>query len=510
MELRLKLVLVVLLGACSITCFPSRPLSDRPSELTWQDWLLVDSQNQLQNESDRRITPKSVFIAPKLGQRNNTLPDCADGYRADSMGRCIKFVKVDEAAHLNFLLSRLNEMYAANSEEDIEESDESEPTAGPLQFNIPLGQSEDDEPNDSQEEVKESASVDVLAPANGQFDDKFNVKRQPETKPIENPKLNNEQVEYATETDDGYDYVDENTEETETTTQTEIPTELTTEYETTTITTTEEIRETTEVPTNKKQNEPDDELKALFFKIPTTNIPTTKNTSQLRNTTPKSLVESNEDIQADSQHVVEEVTAFHNEKLPLIQEDSSYLHSESLPLIIREESPIRYKEHHPEHIRSPTLKFPPASHNSEEHMVRFPSETNVREEYPADVKPHYGPIIHHRPHELSSEQVQEIFKQYIHRHAAYPERPQIPPERIYNHRNRDRNEDLWSLTPTIKEDKPLIVRFDRYPQPYYSSQGAHPPQKHALPHQEVKFFDEDTRREYPTSYGRKRRRGNFR
>lgn len=54
----------------------------------------------------RRITPKSVFVAPAFNK-------CSDGYRADSMGRCVKVVKLNQAAQWDFLLKQLNSQYNA-------------------------------------------------------------------------------------------------------------------------------------------------------------------------------------------------------------------------------------------------------------------------------------------------------------------------------------------------------------------------------------------------------------
>ncbi|XP_012138620.1 uncharacterized protein LOC105662227 [Megachile rotundata] len=83
-----------------------------PSDIAWQAWLLLDSQNGAHSSLDsatflRRITPKSVFIAPELP----LLPPCAEGYRADAMGRCVKSVNINPQAHLSFLLERLNDRY---------------------------------------------------------------------------------------------------------------------------------------------------------------------------------------------------------------------------------------------------------------------------------------------------------------------------------------------------------------------------------------------------------------
>lgn len=477
MELRNKFAVFLLLSVCSVSCFPSRPLNDRPSELTWQAWLLVDSQNQLQNESDRRITPKSVFIAPKLGQRNDSLPDCADGYRADSMGRCIKFVKVDEAAHLNFLLNRLNEMYAAQSSE--EEVDDSMPTAGPLQVNIPLGQAEE-------EDVKNGESIDMKALVNGQFDDKVNVKRQPDKDVVKESKPNIEQAELppaiaATEVEEDYEYIDESTEESESTTQTE---HTTTEIETTTASVTEETTGTTEIITSTLFNTADDGLKALFFRIPTNEHekknasktdPSSNDTAAVNTTEKSEVTMIRDDIQADSQHVLEEVTPF-------------------------------AQEHHHE-ISSSNLRFP------DEHFVKFPvvEEVNLhhRDEYPANVRPNFGGLVHHRPHngELTQDQIQEIFKHFVQRQAVYSERPAIPNERIYNHRNRDKHEDFWRLAPAVREETPLLRR---YPLPYYPSQGIYDPHKRQTTHHEVPFFGDETGHDYSQTFGRKRRRGNLR
>lgn len=492
MELRNKLSLILLLSVCSVSCFPSRPLNDRPSELTWQAWLLVDSQNQLQNESDRRITPKSVFIAPKLGQRNDTLPECADGYRADSMGRCIKFVKVDEDAQLQFFLNRLNEKFATHSWEEIEESEESAPTAGPLQVNIPLGQTDEDE----EEEI---VGGPILAPTNGQFDDKLDVKRHPDTaiinKPVEVPvPPPNEDYDYADEV------IEENTEENETEKQTEPTTTEITTVETTTASTTEESTGTTEFLTTTSLPNADDGLKALFFLMPT-NTTQKKDTSETTtppNTTPEATTTPptekvlflSKDVQADSQHVVESIAPY----TPQEPETSSN---------------IRFPEQH-------FIKFPVIEELNLNHRDEYPVRPNLGQmiggplhQRPSSINPDQRPL-HQRPTtELTPEQIQEIFKQYVQRQAIYAEQPQIPHERVYNHRNRDKHEDLWSLTPSFREDPQHLRRFSRYPAPYYPPQGYYNSQ-HQIPHHQIEYFGDETGQDYSNTYGRKRRRENLR
>ncbi|VVC25603.1 Folded gastrulation, N-terminal domain [Cinara cedri] len=98
----------------------------------------------------RRITPKSVFVAPSFNK-------CSDGYRPDSMGRCVKVVKLNQAAQWDFLLKQLNSMYGPGAAFPVQGASAAYrplPTApavttetsapktdspGPFQLNIPLG-----------------------------------------------------------------------------------------------------------------------------------------------------------------------------------------------------------------------------------------------------------------------------------------------------------------------------------------------------------------------------------
>lgn len=99
--------------------------------------------------ANRRITPKSVFVAPSFNK-------CSDGYRPDSMGRCVKVVKLNQAAQWDFLLKQLNSMYGpggsgafpvpsgqyrpaatmttTTTEPPFQKTD----SPGPFQLNIPL------------------------------------------------------------------------------------------------------------------------------------------------------------------------------------------------------------------------------------------------------------------------------------------------------------------------------------------------------------------------------------
>lgn len=95
----------------------------------------------------RRITPKSVFVAPSFNK-------CSDGYRPDSMGRCVKVVKINQEAQWDFLLKQLSSMYGpgagggggrfpvpgasamttTTTELPLQKTD----SPGPFQVNIPL------------------------------------------------------------------------------------------------------------------------------------------------------------------------------------------------------------------------------------------------------------------------------------------------------------------------------------------------------------------------------------
>ncbi|XP_047107557.1 flocculation protein FLO11-like [Schistocerca piceifrons] len=118
---------------------------------SWQAWLLLDSEDDASADlahgqrqggsAPRRITPKSVFIAPAFTP--DQLPACAEGYRADSMGRCVKVLRVDQAAHLDFLLRRLNAKYAPAKQNPVAAAAVQgppplPPPQGPLKLPLPV------------------------------------------------------------------------------------------------------------------------------------------------------------------------------------------------------------------------------------------------------------------------------------------------------------------------------------------------------------------------------------
>lgn len=126
----------------------------------------------------RRITPKSVFVAPSFNK-------CSDGYRPDSMGRCVKVVKLNQAAQWDFLLKQLNSMYGGGGgggfqmpaaavyqppvamttttfEPFLQKTD----SPGPFQVNIPLAGGMDMS-NQTMESTDEQLTTSTTAPQDG-------------------------------------------------------------------------------------------------------------------------------------------------------------------------------------------------------------------------------------------------------------------------------------------------------------------------------------------------------
>nr|CAD7268660.1 unnamed protein product [Timema shepardi] len=125
----LALLLLCWGRACALATLTS---PDRGAqELAWEAWLLLDAAAS--PSPARRITPKSVFVAPPL---RTGAGHCVEGHRPDGSGRCVKVLRVDQAAQLDFLLSRLNAMYADN------EPQKQTSSSGPLQVSIPIAETQ--------------------------------------------------------------------------------------------------------------------------------------------------------------------------------------------------------------------------------------------------------------------------------------------------------------------------------------------------------------------------------
>lgn len=152
-----KLIIPLLIISCLTNFTYSRPskahdqLDQQGTELEWEAWLLVQDTSRSSKADDlKRITPKSIFTVRPFSP--DMLPACAEGYRSDAMGRCVKFIKIDQTSHLGFLVEKLNTMYV--EEDYVDEVDGGEEPQ-PLQFNIPFGEtSETSETMDTSETSK--------------------------------------------------------------------------------------------------------------------------------------------------------------------------------------------------------------------------------------------------------------------------------------------------------------------------------------------------------------------
>ncbi|XKL60922.1 hypothetical protein PGB90_007979 [Kerria lacca] len=120
---------------CLLTIYhlaePARILNN--SGDSYINWLSLEDEDTPSQQSpplSRRITPKSIFVAPEFSR-------CPEGHKEDQMGQCVKIVHVDvtaiNLAKMNALLQKLNSMYAfqnvdvkeTNNEEESTKSNES-------------------------------------------------------------------------------------------------------------------------------------------------------------------------------------------------------------------------------------------------------------------------------------------------------------------------------------------------------------------------------------------------
>jgi hypothetical protein len=114
--LRLLILTVLLSLLCYKSCV-GRTINadDTTQELGRQSSLLVHQGTPRPHNEEvkqRQINRRSIFIAPAFSGTSH-LPDCAEGYMPDSMGGCVKLVRLNHTAQLDFLLKRLNAMYGA-------------------------------------------------------------------------------------------------------------------------------------------------------------------------------------------------------------------------------------------------------------------------------------------------------------------------------------------------------------------------------------------------------------
>lgn len=127
--------LVALAAGLPIT---SKPLDNNPDHLTWEAaWLSGDSRGIGTGGKAKKITPKSIFIAPQLNGFNGSL--CPPDMKVDYNGKCIQVVNINPA---NIVLTKLQSLLGdgggASNVGGSEDYDYEYDTSGPFQVNLPL------------------------------------------------------------------------------------------------------------------------------------------------------------------------------------------------------------------------------------------------------------------------------------------------------------------------------------------------------------------------------------
>lgn len=127
--------LVALAAGLPIT---SKPLDNNPDHLTWEAaWLSGDSRGVGSGGKAKKITPKSIFIAPQLNGFNGSL--CPPDMKVDYNGKCIQVVNINPAdIVLTKLQSLLGDGGGASNIGGSEDYDYEYDTSGPFQVNLPL------------------------------------------------------------------------------------------------------------------------------------------------------------------------------------------------------------------------------------------------------------------------------------------------------------------------------------------------------------------------------------
>ncbi|KAF5285791.1 hypothetical protein FQA39_LY04252 [Lamprigera yunnana] len=439
---------ILLLIFCFYTafCHPSRPLNERSTELAWQAWLLVDDQNQNKHQdldtfTRRRITPKSVFIAPTFSPES--LPACAEGYRADSMGRCIRIIKLDEEAHLDFLLEKLNAQFG-NYDDNDEDGQEEEQTSGPFQLNIPLnGETRPTKDNDDNLDI-----AIVVAPTNGNFVIDVNLKNSAlgDSKTQENRPQNDQATQEIATIESAIESRFSLIKNEEVPTTTESTTVLASETPTTTI---NEFTTITTMPTTTPATDPTEtttlqiesdttnsDQHALFFLehslLNTEHVQNGKNSTEDTPEVTTTTADNNLTTSELSEGQFETTTPHRSENIirfPTDDETSSSSHYNKRPEMFTDSHVL------PQSSSFETTKTP----TTEQFQALFNEYLNLRG---ADLKGTERFIFKNR----------DETTHYMSQDGRF------------NHRNRDKNSNLWTVPPSWNQSnshKPLVFRFSR-------------------------------------------------
>ncbi|XP_055598755.1 mucin-2-like isoform X2 [Uranotaenia lowii] len=114
----------------------SKPLDNSPDHLTWEaSWLSGDSRLAGSGGKAKKITPKSIFIAPQLNGYNGSL--CPPDSKIDYTGKCIQVVNINTADILVTKLQSILGNGGALPGGDADYDYDYDPS-GPFQVNLPL------------------------------------------------------------------------------------------------------------------------------------------------------------------------------------------------------------------------------------------------------------------------------------------------------------------------------------------------------------------------------------
>lgn len=144
----------------------SKPLDNNPDHLTWEAaWLSGDSRGAGPGGKAKKITPKSIFIAPQLNGFNGSL--CPPDMKVDYNGKCIQVVNINPAdIVLTKLQSLLGDGGGASNVGGSEDYDYEYDTSGPFQVNLPLS-IDLEEPPKRAEAYYDTTLVDVPSSTTG-------------------------------------------------------------------------------------------------------------------------------------------------------------------------------------------------------------------------------------------------------------------------------------------------------------------------------------------------------
>lgn len=137
------LLMTVLNGTAIALPITSKPLDNNPDHLVWEVQIGSDTRYSDEYGKARKITPKSIFIAPTL-DINQQFNNCPIGYRVDHRGECVQTIQINASALLS---NRINAIFTFNNQNnpstsdidyDYDNEEVVEEVKGPDKFIFPL------------------------------------------------------------------------------------------------------------------------------------------------------------------------------------------------------------------------------------------------------------------------------------------------------------------------------------------------------------------------------------